>query len=121
MLPFFKKSKMLRGKFRFVSALLMTLFIAYQVSIIMFSHAHFVNGVMLVHSHPSSDNDHTHTEGQILTLAQVSSFLGTSPSSLTVEAVRLPVLCRLKGPEVSGCLSDACVYCVYLRAPPCCI
>lgn len=120
-MPFFKRIWMLRRKLLFIPALLMTLFIAYQVSIIMFSHVHFVNGVMLVHSHPSSDNEHTHTEDQILTLAQVSSFVGTAPDCLVIEVSQFPVLYTLKGRGTSGFVSDAYRHCICLRAPPCCI
>ena len=46
---------------------LLSLFMTYQACIIMFAHVHIVNGVMLVHSHPFSQQ-HNHSEGQTLVL-----------------------------------------------------
>ena len=68
---------MLKSRYIFIPLMLLTLFLAYQASITMFAHVHYVNGVMIVHSHPSTDSEHTHTQSQILTLAQVSEWAGT--------------------------------------------
>ena len=45
------------SKRRYIVAplLLLALFLTYQVSITLFTHVHIVNGVMIVHSHPSSE------------------------------------------------------------------
>ena len=53
------------SKRRYIVAplLLLALFLTYQVSITLFTHVHIVNGVMIVHSHPSSEKHHTHTTG----------------------------------------------------------
>ena len=97
---------------------LLTLFLAYQVSITMFSHVHYINGVMIVHSHPSADSQHTHTEGQVLTMAHISSFDGVEPVSYVIDDALLPLLYTL----------DICIggenlpldmhQCISLRAPP---
>ena len=55
------------------SLLLLTLFIVYQVSITMFTHVHYVNGVMIAHSHPSHGK-HTHTKTEIVVIDRLSSF-----------------------------------------------
>ena len=57
------------SKRRYIVAplLLLALFLTYQVSITLFTHVHIVNGVMIVHSHPSSEKHHTHTTGQVIT------------------------------------------------------
>ena len=62
---------MSKNRYIFIPLLRLTLFVAYQASITMFAHVHYINGVTIVHSHPSADNDHTHTDGQLLTLAHV--------------------------------------------------
>lgn len=59
-----------------VSLLLLSLFVSFQVCITVFGHAHQINGALLVHSHPFTKAQHNHSEGQILTLAQLSSFVG---------------------------------------------
>ena len=83
--PFLKK--MLKNRYILIPLLLLTLFVTYQASITLFAHIHYVNGVMIVHSHPSSDSEHTHTESQILTLAQVSEWAGTEPVFVTLDQV----------------------------------
>ena len=62
-----------------ISLLLLSLFVSFQVCITVFGHAHQINGALLVHSHPFTKAQHNHSEGQILTLAQLSSFVGLEP------------------------------------------
>ena len=75
---------------------LLALFLTYQVSITMFTHVHIINGVMIVHSHPSSDDHHTHTAGQVITIAHIGSYQTPEPeagvSNVTVECPLLYVL-----------------------------
>lgn len=63
------------SKRRYIVAplLLLALFLTYQVSITLFTHVHIVNGVMIVHSHPSSEKHHTHTTGQVISIAHLST------------------------------------------------
>ena len=84
----------------------------------MFSHVHYVNGVMIVHSHPSDDDLHTHTEGQILTMAQVSSFVGIESVSMWIEVVNPAVFKKLDYQWECSLLSCRCVSAICLRAPP---
>lgn len=57
----------------FLTILLLILLSTYAYCIGGFSHAHIVNGVMIVHSHPFDKDDcHTHTKGQVLTIDQLS-------------------------------------------------
>ena len=109
---------MLKSRYIFIPLMLLTLFVAYQASITMFSHVHYVNGVMIVHSHPSADSEHTHTESQILTLAQVSEWAGTEPVFVTLAEVTLSVFDTLECERKSKSLSDICSHCISLRAPP---
>ena len=51
-----------------LSFLLLTLFVTYQVSITMFTHVHYVNGVMIAHSHPYKGT-HSHTASNIIVIA----------------------------------------------------
>ena len=53
-------------------------YVTYQVSITLFTHVHIVNGVMIVHSHPSSEKHHTHTTGQVILIAHLSTSLRMS-------------------------------------------
>lgn len=55
-----------------IPLLLLGLYLSYQAGITMFTHVHYVNGVMIVHSHPSKDKQHTHTTEQYLLIHQLS-------------------------------------------------
>lgn len=111
---------MKKQKYIFIPLLLLALFLGYQVSITMFSHVHYVNGVMIVHSHPSADDMHTHTEGQIVTMAQVSSFLGTEPVFMWIDDADLPVCGILEYKRDFRQLPARCISGISLRAPPFC-
>ena len=109
---------MLKSRYIFIPLMLLTLFLAYQASITMFAHVHYVNGVMIVHSHPSNDSDHSHSQSQILTLAQVSEWAGTEPVFVTLAEVSLAVFDTIECERVSRTLSDIHSHCISLRAPP---
>lgn len=83
----------------------------------MFTHVHYLNGVMVVHSHPSKDT-HTHTEGQIITIAQVASFITTEPLQSILNDVLLPVLRYLDFNDLSELILIGYNQYHYLRAPP---
>ena len=99
---------------------LLILFVSYQVSITMFAHVHYINGVMIVHSHPSTDNQHTHSEGQILTLAQMSEWASVEPDFVTLGEVNLSVFYTLECNRLACYVQDQYACCIALRAPPCC-
>ena len=71
-----------------LSFLLLTLFVTYQVSITMFTHVHYVNGVMIAHSHPYKGT-HSHTASNIIVIAH---FL----VHLTCHALHYPMRERAK-------------------------
>ena len=103
-----------------ISLFLLTLFVAYQASIMHFSHIHVINGVMIVHSHPSTDNQHTHTEGQALTLAHISHWSGVEPTDFALDEVIFEVFDVLECKRESSFLTDKHAHCICLRAPPFC-
>lgn len=109
-----------KSRFILIPLMLLTLFVTYQVSITMFAHMHYVNGVMIVHSHPSADSEHTHTEAQILTLAQMSEWAGTEPVFVTLSEVSLSVFDSLECEREAKSLSDFYLHSISLRAPPFC-
>lgn len=85
----------------------------------MFAHVHIVNGVMLVHSHPSANQHHTHTVGQVITIAHLSTLQTLEAEGAVVMAVFRPVLYVLKGPSVLSCALLRPTSTVLGRAPPC--
>lgn len=83
----------------------------------MFSHVHYINGVMVVHSHPSKDS-HTHTEGQVLTIAHVSSFVSTEPNQVCLNDIFLPFLSDIVYNQLPELIDAGYSWHQYLRAPP---
>lgn len=57
-----------------IPLLLLGLYLSYQAGITMFTHVHCVNGVVVVHSHPSKSKKHSHTTGQYLFIHQLNHF-----------------------------------------------
>ena len=109
---------MSKNRYIFIPIMLLTLFVAYQASITMFAHVHYINGVTIVHSHPSADNEHTHTDGQLLTLAYVSEWTGVEPVFVTLSEVSLSVFDTIECERKSKTLMDLYSHCISLRAPP---
>lgn len=108
------------SKKRYILAplLLLSLFLTYQVSITMFAHVHIVNGVMIVHSHPSSTKHHTHTGGQIITIAQIGSYHVLEPETGVTVSVERPILYVVEYNPNTFCAVAPHTYGVHLRAPP---
>lgn len=53
---------------------LLVLFVAYQTSITAFTHVHYVNGVIITHSHPFHGK-HTHSKSELLVIGRLSTFV----------------------------------------------
>ena len=54
----------------------------------MFTHVHYVNGVMVVHSHPSHGK-HTHSKIEVVIIARLSSFHSLEADApIHIEAIR---------------------------------
>jgi len=108
------------SKRRYIVAplLLLTLFLTYQVSITLFTHVHIVNGVMIVHSHPSSGKHHTHTTGQVISIAHLST-IQTLEAGVQIEVtVFRPVLYVLEYKTDTFRAKALCTQSIHLRAPP---
>lgn len=52
---------------------LLVLFVAYQTSITAFTHVHYVNGVLITHSHPFHGK-HTHSKSELVVIGRLSTF-----------------------------------------------
>lgn len=103
-----------------VPLFLLTLFVVYQAGIMHFSHTHYINGVMIVHSHPSTNSQHTHTEGQALTLAHIAHWSGIESTFITLNEIIFEVSEVLECKRESSFLMDKHAHCICLRAPPFC-
>ncbi|WP_455592999.1 hypothetical protein [Bacteroides sp.] len=100
-----------------VSLLLLTLFTTYVVSITMFTHMHYVNGVMVVHSHLYKGT-HSHTESNILIMAHFASFHSLEADVHQYEAPERLMLYTVEEPESISVLMGEHFKVLSLRAPP---
>ena len=81
----------MRGIKRTICALcLLALFVAYQASITAFTHVHYVNGVLITHSHPFH-NQHSHSTDSLIVIGLLSHFSSDTPDC-----------CELQHPSVAG-------------------
>ncbi|MCB6963284.1 MULTISPECIES: hypothetical protein [Phocaeicola] len=108
------------SKRRYIIAplLLLTLFLTYQVSITLFTHVHIVNGVMIVHSHPLSGKHHTHTTGQVISIAHLSTIHTLEAEVQAEMTVFRPLLYVLEYKINTFRAKALCAQCIHLRAPP---
>ncbi len=96
---------------------LLTLFVMFQVSITMFTHVHYINGVMIAHSHPFHGK-HSHESSSVLVIDRLSAFQSLEISTSFCFVPNCPVLCVLDGSyEVLVPTGDQCSV-TTLRAPP---
>ena len=67
---------------------MLLLFVVYQVGITSFVHVHIVNGVTVVHSHLTVDNEHEHTANQVASIDYICHFVCSDvPECVTLKAV----------------------------------
>lgn len=103
----------MRGIKRTICALcLLALFVAYQASITAFTHVHYVNGVLITHSHPFH-NQHSHSTDSLIVIGLLSHFSSDTPDCCELQHPTLSVAgdgkrnryARHKGKSVSDALS----------------
>lgn len=101
-----------------LSVSFLMLFVGYQICITSFTHVHYVNGVMITHSHPYAGDGHSHQKADFSLIAQLTHFSALNPEFIIYNHIVWPV-----GGIVSVCpkadalpTNDACYY--SLRAPP---
>jgi hypothetical protein len=104
-----------------ISLLLLSLFVSFQVCITVFGHAHQINGALLVHSHPFTKAQHNHSEGQILTLAQLSSFVGLEPVVNVLVSQLFGCVAEIRQVFHSDFHPSCTLVLRSLRAPPVCL
>lgn len=96
---------------------LLLLFVTYQTCIIAFTHVHYINGVLITHSHPFQD-EHTHSKNELVVIGYLSSFQAPDfNANASLEPVRMLLEVLAIGqvtPFVKGEISEH----ISLRAPP---
>lgn len=86
---------------------------AYQASITAFTHVHYVNGVLITHSHPFH-NQHSHSTDSLIVIGLLSHFSSDTPDCCELQHPMRSLLqvmesetdyARHKGKSVSDALS----------------
>ncbi len=112
---------MRQGRIKYIiSVCLLVLFTIYQTGITVFPHEHILNGEKLVHSHPYSNANHSHTSDQALSIARLSSVQTLKAEISFIQDIELPMLYALEPDSYSIILKAPHTHCVNLRAPPFC-
>ncbi|MGM9704830.1 MAG: hypothetical protein ACI3YB_02410 [Prevotella sp.] len=103
-----------------VSLMLLTLFLVFKTGITMFTHIHIVDGVVVVHSHPYSDEHHTHSVEQIISIAQIATVQAMEPVNVCDIAVKWHTAHHYEYhvPAIHAQTLSVCF--PSLRAPPVC-
>ncbi len=107
-------------KHRFLPGLLLVLFLSFQTGISLFAHTHIVNGIHLVHSHPSSDANHHHTSAQAYTIAFVSTFYCDNTPETPTTPTPFEVIAKIGDEITLDYRPSSSESGINFRAPPYC-
>lgn len=96
---------------------LLALFIMYQASITAFTHVHYINGVLVAHSHPFHGT-HSHSKTSLVVIGYLSNFCS---SGVDVYEDRHPMRALqavLKSAPATPTVKGEVIRTLSLRAPP---
>ena len=97
---------------------LLVLFVAYQTSITAFTHVHYVNGVLITHSHPFHGK-HAHFKSELVVIDRLSAFhVLEADASVSLLHPMLTLLAVLEDEPVTPLVKGEHKQTVSLRAPP---
>ena len=107
-----------KQKIRNIGALgLLVLFIMYQASITAFTHVHYVNGVLITHSHPFHGT-HSHSKASLLVIGYLSEFCSSGVDVYEVQHPMRPLLVVLEAKPATPTVKGEAIQTLFLRAPP---
>ena len=107
-----------KQKKKIIGALsLLVLFIMYQTSITAFTHVHYVNGVMITHSHPFHGT-HSHSQTSLLVIGHLSVFHSSGVDVYEVQHPMRPLLSMLRAKPATPTVKGEVIRTLSLRAPP---
>ena len=96
---------------------LLVLFVAYQTSITAFTHVHYVNGVIITHSHPFHGK-HTHSKSELLVIGRLSTFQAPEVDVYEELHPMRMLLAVLEAEKLISLVKGESGQIVSLRAPP---
>ena len=107
-----------KQKKKIIGALsLLVLFIMYQASITAFTHVHYVNGVLITHSHPFHGT-HSHSQTSLLVIGHLSAFCSSGADVYEVQHPMRPLLAMLSVKPATPTVKGEVIRTLSLRAPP---
>ena len=107
-----------RGIKRTICALcLLALFVAYQASITAFTHVHYVNGVLITHSHPFH-NQHSHSTDSLIVIGLLSHFSSDTPDCCELQHPMRSLLQVMESETDTPVIKGKACRMPSLRAPP---
>ncbi len=96
---------------------LLVLFVAYQASITAFTHVHYVNGVIITHSHPFHGK-HTHSKSELLVIGRLSTFQAPEVDVYQELHPMRALLAVLEAERLTPLVKGELKQNISLRAPP---
>ncbi len=96
---------------------LLVLFVAYQASVTAFTHVHYINGVLITHSHPFHDQ-HSHSATSLIVIGLLSHFSSDKPECSEIQHPMRPLLRVVEGETDTPVIKGKAYRVVSLRAPP---
>lgn len=94
----------------------LVLFIIYQTSITAFTHVHYINGVLITHSHPFHGT-HSHSKTSLVVIGQLPAFCSPEVNVYDLHPMRA-LLAVLKAESATPTVKGDIVRVLSLRAPP---
>lgn len=94
------------------------LFVGYQICITSFTHVHYVNGVLISHSHPFANDDHSHQKTEFIFIAHLSDFTALPLAAFESFDFLSLLLAVLDICQVEEIPFLASIPYFHLRAPP---
>lgn len=97
--------------------MLLTLFATYQTGITLFTHVHYVNGVMITHSHPSKEK-HSHSKTELVVIDRLSVFQTLAADAPVHLKPIFSLLAYVETPVRIPLITSTHLRVLSLRAPP---
>ena len=102
-----------------ISILLIAVFALYNVNTLIFTHVHYYeDGVMIVHSHPSNDKNHSHTQQEYIAISHLNTASFTKTEFYSALTAGHFYLCTITHFSVFPFVKEIHLRTCSLRGPP---
>lgn len=93
------------------------LFAVYQTSVTAFTHVHYINGVLITHSHPFH-NQHSHSATSLIVIGLLSHFSSDKPDCCEIQHPMRSLLRVVENETDTPVIKGKAYRVLSLRAPP---